>query len=37
VVGQKVGDPGGRELDRGVNRHSDLHFVATDSGGERFI
>jgi hypothetical protein len=25
VVGQKVGDPGGRELDRGVNRCNDLH------------
>lgn len=26
MVGQKVGDPGGRELDRGVNRHSDLQI-----------
>ena len=25
MVGQKVGDPGGRELDRGVNRCKDLH------------
>ncbi len=25
MVGQKVGDPGGRELDRGVNRCNDLH------------
>ena len=37
MVGQKVGDPGWGKLDRGVNRRSDLHFVATDSGGERFI
>jgi hypothetical protein len=22
---------------KSVNRRSDLHFVATDSGGERFI
>ena len=27
MVGQKVGDPGGRELDRGVNRCGDLPAI----------
>ena len=40
MVGQKVGDPGGRELDRGVSCRSNLPlflFGAADRGVERFI